>query len=85
MKILQFNPYQCGAGQVGSKKSKPILTPPRGVGLKSHSTPPHPTTFAGRKNPLWGEVGSGGSSGAGQNCHPQGEVNGVDGKIILLF
>ena len=62
MKILQFNPYQCGAGQVGSKKSKPILTPPRGVGLKSRSTPPHPTPppLRGGKTPYgvkWGVAG----------------------------
>ena len=43
MKILQFNPYQRrmgqgwgGAGRGGSKKSKPIPTPPHGVGLKSY-------------------------------------------------
>ena len=45
MKILQFNPRQCGVGRVGSKKSNAIPTPPCGVGLKSHLilTPP----------PLW--------------------------------
>ena len=53
MKILQFSPYQCrvgrgeagrgwgGVGQARSKKSKPIPTPSRGAGLKSH-----PITFS---------------------------------------
>jgi len=35
MKNLQFNSYQCGAGWVGSKKSKLISIPPRGAELKS--------------------------------------------------
>ena len=41
MKILQFNPYQCGAGRGGagrvvSKMSKPIPAPPHIVELKSY-------------------------------------------------
>ena len=49
MKNLQFNPYQWeagqgwgGAGQVRSKKSKPISASPRGAGQKSIpiSSPP---------------------------------------------
>lgn len=49
MKNLQ-NPYQCGSGRVGSKKSK--LTPflPLGEGLKSHSIPAL-LSFRGGKNP----------------------------------
>ena len=35
MKNLQFNPYQCRIGRVGSKKSKPIAGLPCGVRLKS--------------------------------------------------
>ena len=42
MKNLQFNPYQCGIGmgRGGSKKSKPVLAPLHGAGLKF---PPIPT------------------------------------------
>ena len=36
MKNLQFNPYQCRAMWVGSKKFKPIPALPRDAGLKSH-------------------------------------------------
>ena len=64
MKNLQFNPYQCGAGRGGSKKSKPISALSSGVRLKSYpiSTPP----------PLWGGENTHGAKwgGAGQNCHP---------------
>ena len=83
MKNLQFNPNQCrirrgwgGVGQVGSKKSKPIPAPPRGVGLKSCPTPwcktkisphPYPTTFSRPGKLAWSEVGRGGSSRAGRS------------------
>ena len=51
MKNLQFNPYQCGTGWGGSKKSKLIPAPPRGAGLKS---PPilAPLPLWGEENPL---------------------------------
>ena len=49
MKNLQFNLYQCGAGRVGSKKSKPIATPPRGAGLNSRPIPVSPP-LRGREN-----------------------------------
>ena len=52
-------------GRGGSKKCKPIPAPPRGAGLKSR-----PIIFAGRGKPVRGEAGRGGSSEAGQNCHP---------------
>ena len=63
MKILQFNPRQCGVGRVGSKKSNPIPTLPCGVGLKSHLILAPP--------PLWDwenlcGVKRGGSSQVGQ-------------------
>ena len=43
------------AGQVGSKKYKPI---------------PTPTIFARWEKLMWGEARRGGLSGVGQNCHP---------------
>ena len=56
MKNLQFNPYQCGAGWGGSKKSKlipapPRPAPPRGAGLKSPPIPA-PLPLRGEENPL---------------------------------
>ena len=60
-----------------------------GLGLKSlNPSPPHPalwcgakilphprpTTFAGLGKPAWGEAKRGGSSGAGQNCHPYAQL-----------
>ena len=64
MKNLQFNPYQCGAGQdgLGLKMSKSIPALPHGTGLKSY-----PITFAGWGKSAWSEVGRGGSSKARQN------------------
>ena len=51
-----------GMGRVGSKKSKPIPTPPRGAGLKSPPIPA-PLPLRGRKNPCgmkWGRAGQAG-------------------------
>ena len=51
-----------GAGQVGSKKCKPILAPPRGMGLKSRPIPA-PPPLRGGENPhgvKWGEAGQAG-------------------------
>ena len=47
-------------GRDGSKKSKSILAPPRGVRLKSR-----PTLFARQDTLAWDK-----SSKAGQNYHP---------------
>ena len=71
MKILQFNPYQCGAGrgwgkagQIGSEKSKPIPALPNSARPKSCPIPTLPP-LRGRKNPCEGK-----QEKAGQNCHP---------------
>ena len=48
-----------GMGQVGSKKSKPIPTPPHGARLKSPPIPA-PLPLQGGKNPCgmkWGRAG----------------------------
>ena len=77
MKNLQFNYYQCGvgvwrgwggAGQIGSKKSKAIPTPPRGVGLESHPIPTPPPLQGGEN--LCGAKQGGRLSEVGRNCHP---------------
>ena len=52
-----------GAGQGGSQKSKPILAPPHGVGLKSHPIPASPPLWAMEK-PCG--MKRGGTSQAGQ-------------------
>ena len=39
MKNLQFNPYQCETGRVGSKRSKPIPVSPHDAELKSCPIP----------------------------------------------
>ena len=57
MKNLQFNPYQCEAGQGRPKKFKPVLTPWCWAKISPHS---YPTTFAGGENPhkaKWGGAG----------------------------
>ena len=64
MKNLQFNPYQCGAGRVGFKKSKPIAVPSCDARLKSHPIPAPPPLRDGEN--LCGAK----RGGAGQNCHP---------------
>ena len=73
MIILQFNPYQCGAGRggdeakrgrIGFEKSKPIPTLPRGARLKSCPIPALPP-LQGRKNPCEAK-----QKKVGQNCHP---------------
>ena len=64
MKILQFNPYQCGAGRVGSKMFKPIPTPPHIARLKSPPIPTQPPLQDG-KNPRGAKQRE-----VGQNCHP---------------
>ena len=75
MKNLQFNLYQCGTGWrwgrtgwVGSKKSKLIPVPSRGVGLKSCPIPT-PLPLRGGENPhgvKWGRVGQ--ARGVKQGC-----------------
>ena len=53
-----------GTGRGGSKKSKPIPTPPHGVGLKAYPILAPPPLRGGENSHRmnWGE--------AGQNCHP---------------
>ena len=58
-------------GRVGLKSVNP--SPPRPASRCGSKISPHPcpTTFTGRGKPARGEAGWGGSSRAGQNCHPQ--------------
>jgi len=56
MKNLQFSPYQCRAGRVGSKKSKSILILPCGAGLKSRAILA-PSPLQNRKNPRGAKQG----------------------------
>ena len=62
MKILQFNPYQCDVGRVGSKMFKTIPTPPLGAGLKSCPIPT-PSPLRGRENPYGAKQGGAGYAG----------------------
>ena len=68
-------------GWGGSKKCKPIPTPPRGAGLKSRSIPA-PSPLRDRENPHWMKRGGAGQAGQGkiaiptltQSCVCQGEL-----------
>ena len=58
MKNLQFNPYQCGTGRVGSKKSKTIPGLSCDVRLKSYLIPT-PLPLQGKDNSheaKWGKI-----------------------------
>ena len=58
-----------GAGRDGSKKSKPIPAPPRGVGLKSRPIPA-PSPLRGGENPHGAKRGGAGQAGRGKIAIP---------------
>ena len=58
-----------GMGRGGSKKCKPIPTPPRGVGLKSRPTPA-PPPLRGGENPHGMKRGGAGQAGQGKIAIP---------------
>ena len=67
-----------GVGQVGSKKSKPIPTQPRGAGLKFCPIPasprscpiPAPPPLWGGENPCGAKWGGAGQAGQGRIAIP---------------
>ena len=56
-------------GRGGSKKYKPIPTPPRGAGLKSHPIPA-PPSLRGGENPHGAKRGGAGQAGRGKIAIP---------------
>ena len=58
-----------GMGRGGSKKCKPIPTPPRGVGLKSRPIPASPP-LRGGENPHGVKRGGAGQVGQGKIAIP---------------
>ena len=63
-----------GAGRGGSKNCKPILAPPRGVGLKSRPIPV-PPLLRGGENPHGTKWGGVGQAGQGKIVIPTCTVN----------
>ena len=67
-----------GAGRGGSKKSKPIPTPPRGAGLKSCPIPA-PPPLQGGENPHEAKRGGAGQAGRGKIVIPS---SNYEGKLL---
>ena len=69
-----------GAGRGGSKKCKPIPTPPRDAGLKSQPIPA-PPPLQGRENPHEVKRGGAGQAGRGKIAIPTRVVQ-MEAKIF---